>query len=96
MAQTPSQVMYAIAQNNGLKGRIEALVRSHRWNDPTEDPTAAIPLNDLAWAVSTSPTILATVTAAIVDGNIGAAVDQIPEADLDPVILAALTRLATP
>lgn len=91
--QHPSQIMYATSANGGLKNRIEALVRSHWWNDPAVDPAAPVPLGDLAWAVAANPTILAAVTAAIVDGNIGAAVDQIAEGDLEFVVLQALARL---
>lgn len=91
--QTPSQIMYAININSGLRNRIEATVRSKWWNDPTADPTQSIPLAPLAWAAATNPTILAFVTGKIVDGDIGTAVGLIVEGDLEFVVFEALKRL---
>lgn len=93
MSEHPSQIMFTCYFNGGLRNRIEALVRDHLWNDTTTDPTAPIPLDSLAWAVATNPTIRNAVTVAIVDGEINAAIDGIDETILERIILAALTRL---
>ncbi|WP_169799188.1 hypothetical protein [Nocardioides jensenii] len=89
MTQSPSQIMYATTVNVGLRGRIEAIVRVHQWNN-AGNPTAAIGLDSLVWAVATNPTIYDAVSAAIVDGNIGAAVAALGEDLLQGVVLDAL------
>lgn len=91
--QSPSQIMYAIQLNAGLRNRVEALVRSKWWNDPEANPIRSVPVGPIAWATATNPTILASVTDAIVDGDIATAVDAIKESDLEYVVVQALARI---
>lgn len=96
MTQHPSQVMYAISINPGLRNRIEAIVRKMWWLDLDADPTAYVPVDTIAWSVATNPTIFASVEAAIEADDVAAAVDAIAEGDLEYQVTAALERLAGP
>lgn len=46
-----------------LRRRLEAIMRTVWWNDDAADPRAPIPLDDLAWACASNPTIAAAVEA---------------------------------
>lgn len=90
--QHPSNIAYAIHNDLGVHRRIEAVVRKNLWSG-TGDPTVPLPAYDLSWAVASNPTIFNGVTKAIVDGDINAAVAQIPDSDLEYVVLEAQKRL---
>lgn len=89
-----TELTYAIFEDWGLRHRIEALVRSHWWNDSAAIPNAVIPVDDLAWAAASNVSIRNTVSGAGGVGDlVSDAVKAIPDGDLEYVVLNALPRL---
>lgn len=90
-----TSLMYAIFEDYGLRRRIEAVVRNHWWVDSsTANPTATVPVDALAWAVATNPTVQNTVKAAGgVGDTIADATEAIPDGDLVYIVTTALPRL---
>ena len=78
-------LMYAISSDAGLRNRIGAVVMGVRWNGTGTGAvlTAPVPVDALAWAVATNPTIFATVKAALaerVEVLTAALAEHLPEA----------------
>lgn len=93
-----SALMWAIAHDQTVQQRIEALVREARWSGEG-DPTSSVPTDQLAWAVATDPTIRDAVADRLDDGAPNSVADAcagITDAALSHVVLtSALPRLTS-
>lgn len=99
MVMSESNLAAAIHASPNMSRRIEAIVRNAWWNDTTNnDPRAAIPLDQLLWAVASKDTIRTTIRDAGIaagEANVDTAVDAVTDAALWAVINPALTWIKT-
>lgn len=92
-----SSLTWAIAHDANVLQRVEAIVREHRWAG-RENPTAPVPVDQLAWAVATNATIRDGVEGRLDDEapSVSQACAGIPDTELtDAVLNVALPRLAS-
>lgn len=78
-----------------LRQRIEAIVRNSWWNDNTSNPTSAVPIEDLAWAVAANAGIRTTIGQSLDANNKDwiVATDSVSDQALWAVIQASLARI---
>ena len=84
-----------LQQNISLRSRIEAIVRDALWAG-TGDPTVAIDMEALSWAVASEDAIRLAVREAMDDvdnTNINKNIDAIPDPLLYTTVLQAMARL---
>lgn len=90
-----------IQRNVGLRARVEAIVQSDRWNNQQDQIGVFIPMDDLMWAVASNPSIQTTVNDALAaaepedQANVDRAVVQIPDSDLEYVVLTVAMPVLT-
>jgi hypothetical protein len=92
-----STLTWSIAHDQLLCQRIEAIVRDHRWTGE-DDPTAPVPVDQLAWAAASNPTIREGVANRLEKDapNVAEACADIPDADLTYVVLTVAMPRLTP
>lgn len=99
----PSTRARRIAEDTGIRNRIEALVKLARWQGEG-DPAAPVPVDQLAWAVAADPDITAATEQALAEADEPDRTDvtralagaTITDDMLTCVITKALARLEQP
>ena len=89
-----SALAAGIAGSDYMKARISAIVKAAWWKDVVDDGAAAVPLEELAWAVASNDAIRTTVAGAGELNTVENGVRLVTDQDLEYVILSvALPRL---